>query len=593
MFRICYAQRVETGTDSPFHGLKMSTRSQRGVKSKGPGKSRQALSAGRGAGRGAGREPKYTYKTPVEGLASTISKQYVLTQRDNEYLSYIVKTWPHDSLSEQLDKMRYFLSTLQEKPVREEGWDTRESYKANKIAQLAGPFLRDVDSSTMSVLDIGAADATILKEVARETGASITYALDPKADNVENVISSLNDLKDGSIDLVIMTQTIHHINPSKRSGLMRDVKRVLSPSGVVIVQEHAYKPNMALHLSLEVLHNYWYVKNNEHPDPFYPMTQNECEELLASIGLVPVENARPEGWQLMYWHTFVSQDTKKAYLRELEVVRPLPKVINESLYVTPDSGLLPWRPHRVGNADKNGQLQMFISTLQALLTFWDRELVPKLTVVYVGAAPGFSIGLINKLSLGEHIQWILYDPSPIVCRGNNITVYNQFFTDKEAKLLAKTPNIFFFSDVRHESRAKNLRPWQMGKDTNVQTKWAKAINPYQLSLKMRVPFEGDKMTCLDGNVMFQSYTSSVSEETRLIPTRDSNGNLYTVDWDIATYREQLHNYNINVRSNSRQRAHLEYVLDMYIEQYQVKETTAELLADSIVREINKFEKGSM
>lgn len=541
-------------------------------------------SRGRGRGGRGGKAGKGTYTKHKGDLASTISKHYVLEARDREYLNYIVKTWPTDRLEDQLNKMRYFIGTLQETEKQE---DTRTSYKAGQIATLVMSVL---DAGSIgAILDIGAADLSILKETAEVLSASTMYALDPKAEAGENVINSLTELDDGVIDVVIMAQTIHHINPRKRAALMDGVRRVLSPGGVVVIQEHAYLPWAELHINLEVLHNFWYVKNNEDPDPFYPMTVEECDTLFSKIGLVPTKRPDIEGWQKMYWRCFAMSDT-------LNMRRPLPEISNEALYVTPESQLLPWNSFIKPTVGKNGQLKLFISTLQALLTFWDRELVPNLTVVYVGAAPGFNIGVINKMLIGAHIKWILYDPSDMVCSGDNITKHQRLFSDKDAYGLSGTPGVFFFSDIRRRGRTRGLAPGEIDKslerevvaDMKMQMEWVKAMNPYQASLKMRLPFEGDSMEYLDGNVMFQSYTSPVSSETRLIPTRDANGDLYTVKWDIPTYREQLYNYNMNVRTDERQRAHLEYVLGMYIEQYGVKDVTASQLADDIVLEIDTF-----
>lgn len=500
----------------------------------------------------------------------TIKKHYNVSASQEDKLLSIIESWQVDSLSDHMFKMSALISQLSPKADDDEEQEGgRGDYKAGVIKSLLG------NNVTVSrILDIGAGKGEVLRSVKKLTGAKEAYSLEVQSfsnqpDEYERIKYNEDGtipLKDGSIDLVIMLETLHHINPEDREPLLNEVKRILSPKGCVVIQEHDFDNTAGLHIALEVIHSFWYVKENEELDPLYLMTQKSCNAMFESAGLFSTSSIRPKGWQRIYWSLY-------SVPLEEEVS------LEDSLFITHNSKKLHYNQNATGKqSSKNGQLKLFLSCLQALVTFWDRELVPYLTVVYAGSAPGMTISNIDSLFPGR-ISWHLYDTTEhFLGKIEDVTVYNQYFTDEDALEWSKVPNVFFFSDIRREGASKasmklgvvdteHIKSVQ--EDMDMQMKWVKIMKPYQASLKFRLPFDEGYTNYLDSNIMFQSFNKSLSAETRLIPIKVPLANGSQCDYVMKSYsnkeyEETLFYHNrVTKEASTMEIEPTEYIKDTY------------------------------
>jgi ubiquinone/menaquinone biosynthesis C-methylase UbiE len=560
---------------------------------------------GRGRGRGAIQDERprelmfitSPFSTKADDIAKTISKHYLMTPGNREYLLYILECWSTDSLTEQLNKMNLLLSTM--KSIKIKAGNDDRSYKVEDIRKMI------TRTTINSILDIGAGNGEILigtkhlLKVKKENA----YAIEPQSDVLKEsdeytTITYDNEgnipLPNESIDLIIIAETLHHIYPRERKALMYEIKRVLSTKGLVVIQEHAFDQSAGMQIGIEVIHNFWYCKNKENVDPLYLMTPGYCQSLFEGVGLYPRNSPEPRGWQKIYWRSFQAN-----YIREVE------EFSKESLFLTPSSQRLPWiNRSAYSKTLKNGQLKLFLGHLQALVTFWDMKAVPHLTVVYAGFAPGMSLSIVDRMFPGM-ISWHLYDTNPYYLgKLENVKVHNKYFTDKHAIKWSLKPNVFFFTDIRRVSFRNEYRIAQqidmeseqsVKEDMAMQRRWVELMKPYQASLKMKLPYvDTDKAgnlilhdtNYLDGNIMIQSFNGHASSESRLIPMRKSFGDenptpktsdIYeTKVYDDLLYQEQLfyHNFvdkeafTMGIQANehiqdSYEFAHLLYVFDLY------------------------------
>jgi hypothetical protein len=178
-----------------------------------------------------------------------------------------------------------------------------------------------------------------------------------------------------------------------------------------------------------------------------------------------------------------------------------------------------------------GQRKLFISELQFLTRFWDKNKYPTIRIIYAGSAPGKHIKFLAQLFPGTY--WELYDPREFDIKENDqIKIHQQFFLDETAEYWAKRAkkenlNLFFISDIRtadyekygvtrEENEADVLR------DMEWQQNWYYIMKPIYAHLKFRcLYYEDDKpappMLYMDGYVFRQPWALQGSSESRLVP----------------------------------------------------------------------------
>lgn len=174
-------------------------------------------------------------------------------------------------------------------------------------------------------------------------------------------------------------------------------------------------------------------------------------------------------------------------------------------------------------------------------------------VCYVGASPGSNIQI--AVDLFPELEFHLYDPSPFKIKpSKRVILYNQYFTDEDAKLWSDIP-CYFISDIRTAdyTKAKDLddNEEQIQKDMEDQMRWYNIIKPVKAHLKFRLPYTGGNrplfVKYLDGVLFKQAFAPETSTETRLVP----HGPNIMKDWDCLKYQSQMFYHNVVIRETVR------------------------------------------
>ncbi len=226
--------------------------------------------------------------------------------------------------------------------------------------------------------------------------------------------------------------------------------------------------------------------------------------------------------------------------------------VEKDLLLNSDDPELPYRRRK--NEEKVslhfGQRKLLLTVVQFLTLFWNPKKVPKPIVVYAGAAPGNNIEIISQLF--PEVEFHLYDPWTFkINETDKIHLYNQYFTDHDAKQWSGRSDIYFISDIRTAdyTKAKNLdeNENQIMQDMMKQMNWYNIINPIHGHLKFRLPYTGGnrppKVNYLNGHVFKQALAPKTSTETRLVPLSPNNN----IDWDCNKYQSQLFYHNVEIR----------------------------------------------
>jgi len=122
------------------------------------------------------------------------------------------------------------------------------------------------------ILDAGCGNGYMAKEFAERTGETgKVYALDPDAESIDAVkaegtaidafvgdITVETNLAASSVDLIYVSTVIHGFSPMQMEGFLKEVKRLLKPTGKLAIVEIEKKatfvgPPLALRFSPEEL----------------------------------------------------------------------------------------------------------------------------------------------------------------------------------------------------------------------------------------------------------------------------------------------------------------------------------------------------
>ncbi len=222
---------------------------------------------------------------------------------------------------------------------------------------------------------------------------------------------------------------------------------------------------------------------------------------------------------------------------------------NDDLIITPDSPRLAYyqRSKEEKSAIHWGQRKLLLSEIQFFTNYPSDSTI----VVYAGAAPGIHIPYLS--SLFPQLIFHLYDPNPFAKNSANkkIFIYNQLFTDQDAKSWANK-NVYFISDIRsvdyHKVSEKEVEE-SIDYDMLLQKKWVEIIKPVYSLLKFRLPWPdrwpSKTYQYLSGTIYKQVWAPQSSTETRLVPTKGVE------EYDILKYEEQMFYQNAVVRETFR------------------------------------------
>lgn len=188
-----------------------------------------------------------------------------------------------------------------------------------------------------------------------------------------------------------------------------------------------------------------------------------------------------------------------------------------------------------------GQLKLLMSELLFLEPYKKTEHV---CVVYFGSSPGHHLKILVDL-MPNTWHWRLYDETPSeVFRNNNDPVYFEKYVKKNnvlQKLLIKRTykpniNVFQFPICEREAQIIHNQSHKFSKilcisdirtltdeenvisDMEYQLKIVEIIQPYQASLKFKLPYSDDfpaNFEYFDGLLVLQCFKKSISHECRL------------------------------------------------------------------------------
>lgn len=193
-----------------------------------------------------------------------------------------------------------------------------------------------------------------------------------------------------------------------------------------------------------------------------------------------------------------------------------------------------------------GQRKLLISEIDFLTDFSKDGDV----IVYAGAAPGEHISIL--IDMFPNLEYVLVDPydggfsKQLVHKSKDnrykITLINDYFTDDMAKEFSKKyKNVLFISDIR--TRTEHISDVIIA-NMEAQARWHTLIKSRTSMLKLRFPFDKDKMKYLDGEIRFQAWENVESTETRLIIGKNTKEKEY----DIRKYEGQMYYFNRFTRS---------------------------------------------
>lgn len=186
---------------------------------------------------------------------------------------------------------------------------TRNDYKVKYITD-------QIPIRPTNILDIGAGDGSILYGLKNFYSLSETDVMALDLQKITRTgITVINydengsiPLADKSVDLVVMFSLLHHIPPDGRVQLLKEVKRILSPNGYVIIREHNDQRNKKFYIFIQLLHYVWYIHNHESKDPLHMMTIDETKKLFGECGLDPDKFIDlGQNIQQLYCQTFKSR----------------------------------------------------------------------------------------------------------------------------------------------------------------------------------------------------------------------------------------------------------------------------------------------
>lgn len=195
----------------------------------------------------------------------------------------------------------------------------------------------------------------------------------------------------------------------------------------------------------------------------------------------------------------------------------------------------------------NGQLKLLLMAMQ----FFNRVLESgPYTILYVGAAPGLSIPILDRFYRKWIKKWILYDPELFVgnfCKEieenaeNRFDIRRKYFDELEAQSIP-SENLIVLFDHRTSDKSRD----KMTEDFTNSTVWLRTLQPVAACIKFRLPWpnsDKDTIEGIAGTIMIQPCTAQFSAECRLWIFDVNDTRLY----NLREHEEKMFYYNLEPR----------------------------------------------
>ena len=165
--------------------------------------------------------------------------------------------------------------------------------RAEDRAILIKERISDTRFAPTSMLDIGAGSGDISTAVARayNISPSKTFIVEPHGTPSTDyqLLQYSSDgsipLEDGSVDLILLFQVLHHIPLADRAKLIAEISRVLAPGGVIVIREHDtdYDPNYETYIGL--IHDMDEIDSDIPQGQTHLMSRSELKMYMSQSGL--------------------------------------------------------------------------------------------------------------------------------------------------------------------------------------------------------------------------------------------------------------------------------------------------------------------
>lgn len=230
----------------------------------------------------------------IKGLIKTIGKKYIIPK---DFDAKLIKN------KEDLKNILNDLRPLKDKPQRIE---ERIKNIIHIIATL------NFNTYNMTVLDIGAGKGEIITAVKDyyQLPKENVYAIDQKLPNIKNITpltykNGTIPLPSQSVNVILLFAVLHHIPTKERLDLMKEIKRVLAPNGIIIVREHDDDKDIQFYNFIDLVHQFWYIVENESEDPLNMMSYDELLALFDGMKSVYHDYYNEPNPQHLYHEVFM------------------------------------------------------------------------------------------------------------------------------------------------------------------------------------------------------------------------------------------------------------------------------------------------
>lgn len=180
--------------------------------------------------------------------------------------------------------------------------NTRVNDRINNIIEF-------IPNKITSVLDIGAGDAEISLAVKQYYNLSSDNVMvldpkvkiDPRYTKIEYDQNYKIMLPNQSVDLILIFNVFHHVNPYDRINLINEAKRVLKQNGLLIIREHDAVNNKDFITYLDLVHSFWYIYNNEEVDPMWLFNKESLNDYLSNSGWLQINYKYEENLMRLFY----------------------------------------------------------------------------------------------------------------------------------------------------------------------------------------------------------------------------------------------------------------------------------------------------